>query len=332
MISAAILYKWRIQSHYWDWLDALERTFDARLLDVRRDPPTDPIYDADVVILHHSVLAKPTDRLPLWARSALNMRRGKLLWFLTNEFRDFGARHALAVDMGVDWIATQLPLDVARIKYAGFPLIATPPALNDRAFRTTTPWKSREFDLGYRGMPYPGSDEMGDDLRNRIVARAYDLPRVGWRVDVKYGRDTFGYRPHWAAALNTWRATVSTESGMVGAKCIASRHLDAIGCGTVQIMQPGAFNGILKAGEHYVPVEMPEPTGSLDDLRPLDAALQRALDEGEAMAARTREYIFDTHTYRHRMAFLALMMDELKPIEAGVINYGPDRSADMTRY
>lgn len=295
MISAAVLYKFRTVSYDWDWLDALEGAFDARMLDVRREPPADPIYDADVVIIHHSVLATPNSRIPHWARVALNMRRGRLVMFLTNEFRDFDRRKELANDLGVDWMCTQLPLTAALPKYgclslglASYRLIEMPAALNARAFKPEVWWSERKFDIGYRGTHYPG--DLGDDDRNSILKEARML---GPGADVRVGMEHMVYRPDWARLLNSWRTTVSTESGMRGAKCLASRHMDAIGTGTLQIMPAGDFNGILKAGRHYIP---------LDGI-PLADALAEALDRRQ-IAKEAREYAADCHTYQHRVGKL----------------------------
>ena len=37
----------------------------------------------------------------------------------------------------------------------------------------------------------------------------------------------------------------------ISGKALTSRHLDAIFCGTWQILTPGSYNGVLKAGSHY---------------------------------------------------------------------------------
>lgn len=37
----------------------------------------------------------------------------------------------------------------------------------------------------------------------------------------------------------------------ISGKALTSRHLDAIFCGTWQILTPGSYNGVLKAGTHY---------------------------------------------------------------------------------
>lgn len=79
-------------------------------------------------------------------------------------------------------------------------------------------------------------------------------------------------------------------------KCISSRHFDAIGTETCQIMFPGRFNDILRADEHYLALN--------PDFSNIDDVLRRFRDDGEvgAMVTRAREFAMDCHTYRRRMA------------------------------
>ncbi|GAA0600866.1 glycosyltransferase family protein [Caenispirillum bisanense] len=78
-------------------------------------------------------------------------------------------------------------------------------------------------------------------------------------------------------------------------KCISSRHFDAIGTGTCQILIEGRYNGILTAGEHYIPL-------STDF-----ANLEEALDTFRDPACRTRiteaarAHALARHTYAHRV-------------------------------
>src|SRR5208282_4665936 len=53
-------------------------------------------------------------------------------------------------------------------------------------------------------------------------------------------------------------------------KCLSSRHLDAVGTKTCQIMFRGRFNDILEADRHYLALE--------DDLSNLDDVLLRFAD------------------------------------------------------
>jgi len=81
-------------------------------------------------------------------------------------------------------------------------------------------------------------------------------------------------------------------------KCISSRHFDAIGTKTCQIMVRGRFNDILVADEHYVAVN--------PDLADLRGAVERFNDPGERdrIVERAYQYVMDAHTYPHRLAQL----------------------------
>ena len=72
--------------------------------------------------------------------------------------------------------------------------------------------------------------------------------------------------------------------------CISSRHFDAIGCGTVQILVEGRYNDILQAGEHYVPISA--------DLRNLPDVLKKLADPdfGNDIAERAWRHVMENHT------------------------------------
>ena len=78
-------------------------------------------------------------------------------------------------------------------------------------------------------------------------------------------------------------------------KCISSRHFDAIGTQTCQIMFPGRFNDILRPEEHYIPLK--------SDFSDVDEALRKFRDTSlrQAIVRRSYEYVMDQHTYRHRV-------------------------------
>jgi hypothetical protein len=82
-------------------------------------------------------------------------------------------------------------------------------------------------------------------------------------------------------------------------KCISSRHFDAIGTGTVQILQAGRYNDILQADEHYIELAA--------DLSNADEVARRFLDplERNRIAARALEHVLSRHTYAHRIDALA---------------------------
>jgi Glycosyl transferases group 1 len=81
-------------------------------------------------------------------------------------------------------------------------------------------------------------------------------------------------------------------------KCVSSRHFDAAGTGTCQLLIRGRYNDVLVADEHYIPID-PDLGNSRDALaRFLDAA------ERNRVANNAYSYVHDTQTYRHRVETL----------------------------
>jgi hypothetical protein len=93
-----------------------------------------------------------------------------------------------------------------------------------------------------------------------------------------------------------------TPRAPVYSKCISSRHFDAIGTKTCQIMIKGRFNDILRAGEHYLALE--------DDLSNLDDVLARFRDPDARSAVVEAAYahVMAGHTYAHRMREIAALI------------------------
>lgn len=81
-------------------------------------------------------------------------------------------------------------------------------------------------------------------------------------------------------------------------KCISSRHFDAIGTKTCQIMFEGKFNGILKADEHYMALK--------HDFSNIEHVMRRFHDISyrRSMVERTYDYIMESHTYTHRIKYI----------------------------
>ena len=85
-------------------------------------------------------------------------------------------------------------------------------------------------------------------------------------------------------------------------KCLSSRHFDAIGTKTCQIMFRGRFNDILEGDRHYLALD--HDFGNLDDV------LRRFADEGErtAVTEAARAHVLAGHTYVHRMRQLETLL------------------------
>jgi len=78
-------------------------------------------------------------------------------------------------------------------------------------------------------------------------------------------------------------------------KCISSRHFDAAGTKTCQIMFRGRFNDILKADEHYIALE--PDFSNIDDVL---AAFRDPVRRRE-LADDAFDFVRTGHTYEHRM-------------------------------
>jgi hypothetical protein len=85
----------------------------------------------------------------------------------------------------------------------------------------------------------------------------------------------------------------------VYAKCISSRHFDAIGTRTVQIMFPGRYNDILEADRHYLTLR--------PDFANIDTIIARFRDPSERarLTEAAHAHVMALHTYTHRMRQLA---------------------------
>ena len=85
-------------------------------------------------------------------------------------------------------------------------------------------------------------------------------------------------------------------------KCISSRHFDAIGTKTCQIMFRGRFNDILIADQHYFALER--------NFSNLDDVLRRFADacERRRIAENALAHILSMHTYQHRVSRLEAIL------------------------
>lgn len=83
--------------------------------------------------------------------------------------------------------------------------------------------------------------------------------------------------------------------GGLDGKCISSRHFDAIGTKTCQIMFEGRFNDILKADQHYIAMEK--------DFSNIDTVLEKFRDASfrGRMVDEAYDYVMESHTYERRL-------------------------------
>jgi hypothetical protein len=78
-------------------------------------------------------------------------------------------------------------------------------------------------------------------------------------------------------------------------KCISSRHFDAIGTRTVQVLLSGRYNDILQPHHHYIPLDQ--------DLSNLEDVVTQLGDDSllASVTERSYELVREAHTYRSRL-------------------------------
>ena len=94
-------------------------------------------------------------------------------------------------------------------------------------------------------------------------------------------------------------------AGLPSGKHITSRHFEAMGCRTCQILLRGSYNGILEPDVHYLPLA---PDGS-----DLEIALAKMEDEAYVSGLLQRSYVLvrSGHTHRHRIDRLISVLHDL---------------------
>ena len=96
----------------------------------------------------------------------------------------------------------------------------------------------------------------------------------------------------------------------VYSKCISSRHFDAIGTGTVQIMLSGRYNDILTPDRHYIALAL--------DYSNITDVMERFADVSyrEAIANEAHQHVMAEHTYASRLATLRAAVETPKDLPA----------------
>ena len=212
-------------------------------------------------------------------------------------------------------------------------ILCVPHALNGNVYKPVKPLDERETDIGFIGDKY--SLAIGDVERTALADYfdAYDFSHVLKR-DIRIGRKRRLPREQYVQFLNSIRGTIGAESGTyylektdrtlkrveaylslhpdstfedihdrffkdypnpVSGKAISSRHFEAIGTKTCQILLEGHYNGILKANRHYISLKK--------DYANFQEVINRFEDRAyvKDMVDETYEYVMARHTYDNRI-------------------------------
>jgi hypothetical protein len=286
-----------------------------------------------IIVLHSAGHAG----LPVLLKTAewFKKRCGKLVVFVGNEYKRMASKIRFICSVEADYVCSQLPIEAARWLYAGCSrsqILSMPHALNPKLYYPD-PHCQRSIDVGFVGNLY--HNVIGDMERTNLV-RFFQThgAELGITCDIRTQRLP---RSEWCRFLNMCKGVVGGEAGTyyldktdqiisdvttylnahptapfeeiferffkgrqspVSGKTISSRHFEAIGTKTCQILIEGHYCGILVADEHFIGVKK--------DLSNIDDVVERFKDDTyrTAMVERTYEYVTAEHTYQHRVESL----------------------------
>ena len=284
----------------------------------------------DLIIILHSAFGDDINNVENFT-SALLDRKCSLAVFIGNEYSDIKRKKAFLRAADVNYICTQLPSKSASVLYSdidGANVLEMPHALNPkRYYFDPRHIATRNIDFAFRGAIYP--DWIGDTERNDFIMHLIDQLRArNARLDVKFENEN---ATDWAKLLRSASGTFGAEAGTYfldseglliermrtmsesegytdfssfieatdiehqSGKAISSRHFEAVGCGTAQILLEGAYNNILRPDIDYFSVRR--------DFSNLAQKLDEFFDEERRrkIILAAGEHILSQHTYNHRI-------------------------------
>jgi hypothetical protein len=211
--------------------------------------------------------------------------------------------------------------------------LLVPHALNENVYRAYREQSSRSIDIGFIGDRY--SYGIGDVERTELAEYfSQNSLRGKITADIRIGRKLRIPRDQYVEFLNSIRGTIGAESGTyylektdrtqkeveaflsrcpeatfaevykrffehyakpVSGKAISSRHFEAVGTKTCQILLEGHYNGILESNTHYISLKK--------DYSNVDDVLEAFADQDfvRKMVEETYEYVLDGHTHQRRV-------------------------------
>jgi len=296
------------------------------------------LYEYDYVIFLHSTNSNGFYLPILYRVGALKLRKAKVAIFIGNEYKLMREKIKFIKFNSIDFVLSQLPQHTAEWLYAktGSKVISLPHALNEKVFKPKSSLHNREIDIGTRSYEYPWY--LGDIDRNKILQFLDTIKNNEFYLDISTDPKKRFNRSQWANFLNDCKFTIATEAGSsflerddktrlkvnkylknhpeatfdevynkffknyqgeaISGKCISSRHFDAIGTKTCQILLEGRYNDILKSNEHYIELKK--------DFSNIDEVMDKIKDDKlrKEITDRAYEYVINNHTHNHRIEYL----------------------------
>jgi hypothetical protein len=224
---------------------------------------------------------------------------------------DFGIDHVFSAAQPSEWPKIYADVDRSRVGFSTVLTGYLEPRSVERMEAVAASIPVRETDICYRAWhaaPWLGRH---GQLKTEVARRVREeAPHHGLRVDISTRDEDTLYGEDWYRLLASSRFTIGVEGGAsvldrdgwikgateryladypaatfeeVEAACfprrdgelslfaISPRHLEACATRTCQVLVEGEYNGVLRAGEHYIPLR--------PDLGNLDEVLDSLADE-----------------------------------------------------
>jgi spore maturation protein CgeB len=296
------------------------------------------LFKYDYIILLHSTNSNGFSLNRFILKSNfLKYVKAKVLLFVGNEFKLMPQKVNFINKNKIAFIISQLPQDTAEwlYKHTNSKIISLPHALNNKVFNHTTDLADREIDIGNRSYEYP---QYLGDIERQSTLEFLDTINSKFNLDISTDPNKRFNRIQWAEFLNSCKFTIATEAGSsylerddktrklvnkfldgnpkvhfdevynkffknykgdsISGKCISSRHFDAIGTKTCQILLEGRYNDILKPNEHYIELKK--------DFSNVDEVVEKMINDKlrEEIVERAYKFAVNNHTHKHRIEYL----------------------------
>lgn len=295
------------------------------------------LFEYDYIVLLHSTNSNSFTLPKLYRLGCLNFRKAKIIYFVGNEYKLMPEKINFAKINNIEYIVSQLPQDTAEWLYAktNSKIISLPHALNCNIFKPTKSFEERSIDIGNRSYEYPWY--LGDVDRIKTFD-FLDKLNFNLILDISTDPSKRFKREEWANFLNNCKFTIASEAGSsylerddktrnlvneyinknpysnfeniyenffqnykgesINGKCISSRHFDAVGTKTCQILLEGRYNDILEPNIHYLELKK-----DFSNINEVIEKMKNPIHIKE-IVDNAYEYVINNHTHKHRIKYL----------------------------
>lgn len=338
LLNNSILNPYKKMGYVNDWKDAFSQSKRLNIIffDLHSGEEFNKVIEKkyDIIFVLHSVTGDNFSDLVELEKYLCN-RKGLLFLFVANEYLELDKKIEFINNIGADYIGTQFPLHIAKNFYKNIKatIIETPHGLNENIYFDKG--KTRSIDIGFRGAKYPLF--IGDSERNNFLELIKEKEKkFNLKNEIIVGDQGKLSRHEWSNKLNQYSGIVGAEAGsyfldengaslnkskiycenhegvtieelrdnifknqnFLSGKVISSRHFEAIGTKTCQILLEGDYNQILEADQDYIMVKK--------DFSNIDNAIEKFLDVDfrKNIVDDAFNKVITNHTYSQRVEFI----------------------------